>query len=342
VLPTICECVFGRNCTLHRERTILAAEETYNRAVAQVRAENPDSWETVPPYVSTDKNEQTCACGKSFALVYALKNHIAEGWVGSSHDRLPECRPRLGIAYIISDASCTNSYQLVLAAHAMRVVSRSSDDEPSTSVQEQCVTAAMGSLNRIAPDKCKALLSSDSLSGLMALKKVCMLLAGAAAQQGRSHEMDFYSGLRPQEGATNFWTSAGVPMFGDPFEQVGLLAQQVRVTRCLNKESCQPDCNRSKATRVMRLMEKGEVDGKHWAQMRKQLHGNLKAEAMWSFLGQLASSSLNLCTLMDCADAQGIRNIFKLGEKGRPCHFSQGGPDSRVHWCHKSPAWQPA
>jgi len=229
----------------------------------------------------------------------------------------------------------------------MRVVSRSSDDEPSTSVEEQCVTAAMCSLNRIALDNCEALLSSDSLSGLMALKKVCMysdltaqhsvwtkeaaagalgdatfhiqqicargedfgmmheaacrncekngtkdfsqtvtarqnhacdLLAGAAGQQGRSHELDFYGGLRPQECASNFLASAGLPMFGDLFEQVGRLAQHFRVcvalfllnrywgivtvpgslTQCLNKESRQCDCERSKATRVMRLMEKGK------------------------------------------------------------------------------------
>jgi len=112
----------------------------------------------------------------------------------------------------------------------------------------------------------------------------CDLLAGAAAQQGRSHQLDFYGGLRPQDGATIFLTSAGIPMFGDPFEQVGQLAQQVRVTRCLNKESRQPACDRSKATRVMRLMENREVDGKHWAQVCKQLHGNLKAEAMRSGL----------------------------------------------------------
>jgi len=49
-------------------------------------------------------------------------------------------------------------------------------------------------------------------------------------------------------------------MFGDPFEQVGRLAQQVRVTRRLDKESRQPDCDRSKAMRVKRLMEKGEVE----------------------------------------------------------------------------------
>jgi len=131
-------------------------------------------------------------------------------------------------------------------------------------------------------------------------------------------------------------------MFGDPFEQVGRLAQQIRVARRLNKESRQPDFDRSKATRVMRLMETGEADGKHWAQVCKQLHGNLKAEAMRSCLGQLASSSLNLSTLTDCADAKSIRNLLKVGGKGRPCHFCLGGPDSRVHWCHECPAWQPA
>ena len=105
-------------------------------------------------------------------------------------------------------------------------------------------------------------------------------------------------------------------MFEDPFEQVGRLAQQVRVTRRLDKETRQPDCDRSKATRVMRLMEKGEVDGNNWAQVCKQLRGNLKAEAMRSCLGQLASSSLNLSSLTDCANAKSIRNILKLGDKG--------------------------
>jgi len=69
--PTIFACVFGRDCTLSREGTILAAVEKYNRAFAQVRGENPDSWETVPQYVSTDKNahKRTCVCSKSFASV---------------------------------------------------------------------------------------------------------------------------------------------------------------------------------------------------------------------------------------------------------------------------------
>jgi len=131
-------------------------------------------------------------------------------------------------------------------------------------------------------------------------------------------------------------------MFGDPFEQVGWLAEQVRVTRRLNKESRQPACDRSKATRIMRLMENGEVDGKHWAQVCKQLHGNLKAEAMRSCLGQLASNSLNLSTLTDCADAKSIRNLLQQGNTGRPCHFCLGGPESRVHWCLECPAWQAA
>ena len=72
-----------------------------------------------------------------------------------------------------ANASEPNPYQSVLAAHDMQVVSRSSDDEPSISVEEQCVTAAMSRSNRIAPDNCKALLSLDTLSGLMALERVC-------------------------------------------------------------------------------------------------------------------------------------------------------------------------
>ena len=129
-------------------------------------------------------------------------------------------------------------------------------------------------------------------------------------------------------------------MFGDIFEQVGRLAPHVRVTRRLNKESRQPNGERSKATRVIRLMKKGEVDcdGKHWAHVYKQLRGNLKAEAMRSCLGQLTSSSLNLSTLANCADAQKIRNILKLGGKGRPCHYCAGDPDSRAAFLAK--IWQ--
>jgi len=166
------------------------------------------------------------------------------------------------------------------------------------------------------------------------------LLTGAAGQQGRSHGLDVYGGLRPQESATNFFTSAGVSMFGDPFQQVGRFAPHVRVTRHLNKKSRQPNGERSKATRVIGLMEKGEVDrdGKHWAHVYKQLRGNLKVEAMRSCLGQLASSSLNLSTLTDCADAPKIRNILKLGGKGRPCHFCPGDPDSRAAF--RAKIWQ--
>jgi len=60
-------------------------------------------------------------------------------------------------------------------------------------------------------------------------------------------------------------------------------------------------------------MEKGEVDGNHWEEVCKHLSGNLKTEALQSCLGQLASSSRNLSTLTDCADALNIRNILKLG-----------------------------
>ena len=77
----------------------------------------------------------------------------------------------------------------------------------------------------------------------------CDLLAGDAGQHGRSHELDFYGGLRPQERATNFVASAGVPLFSDPFEQVGRLAYRTRVTSRLNKESRQPESQRSQRLR---------------------------------------------------------------------------------------------
>ena len=82
--PTVCACLFGNDCTFKRERTILAAAEMYNRVVAQVRVKTTDSWAGVTQYVSTDKEaqEHTCACGKSFASVYVLKNHIVGlGWI---------------------------------------------------------------------------------------------------------------------------------------------------------------------------------------------------------------------------------------------------------------------
>jgi len=120
--------------TLTREGTILAAVDKYNRTVAEESGATPDSWSGVGKHVSTNKEPaiHTCVCGKGFGSVYALTNHIAEGWVGSSHDRSPECRPQLGIAYIISDVSHPTPSQSALAVGVMRVVSRNSEDEPST------------------------------------------------------------------------------------------------------------------------------------------------------------------------------------------------------------------
>ena len=46
----------------------------------------------------------------------------------------------------------------------------------------------MGSLNRIAPDGCEAQLSSDSLSGLVALKRECMYSDLTARHSVRTKE----------------------------------------------------------------------------------------------------------------------------------------------------------
>jgi len=47
---------------------------------------------------------------------------------------------------------------------------------------------AMGCLNRIAPNNCETLLSSDSLSGVMALKKLCMYSDQTARHGVRTKE----------------------------------------------------------------------------------------------------------------------------------------------------------
>jgi len=46
--PIVCPCLFGKDCTLTREGTILAAADIYNRAVAEVSGgATPDSWSGV-------------------------------------------------------------------------------------------------------------------------------------------------------------------------------------------------------------------------------------------------------------------------------------------------------
>jgi len=80
--PTVCPCLFCKDCTLTREGTILAAADKYTRAVAEkCGGATPDSWSWVAKHVSTDKEPEihTCVCGKRFGSVYALKNHVAKG-----------------------------------------------------------------------------------------------------------------------------------------------------------------------------------------------------------------------------------------------------------------------
>ena len=88
----------------------------------------------------------------------------------------------------------------------------------------------------------------------------------------------------------------------------------------------------------MRLIEVGDVDSKQYEQVLAQLDGNLLAKVQRSVMGRIASSSTELTMLNNCADASHIRQILALGQQNRPCPFCDGGPDSRVHWCHECPA----
>ena len=52
--PIVCPCPLGKDCTLTREGTILAAADRYNRAIAEESGATPDSWCRVAKHVSTD------------------------------------------------------------------------------------------------------------------------------------------------------------------------------------------------------------------------------------------------------------------------------------------------
>jgi len=104
--PTVCPCVRGQQCTLTRCNTVLADDTKYNQHAASLRGPQANSWTGVQP--PTVPPSHACACGSLFKSIYALQNHVAQAWVGSAHDRAPECRPRLGIAFVLSDASHPN------------------------------------------------------------------------------------------------------------------------------------------------------------------------------------------------------------------------------------------
>ena len=184
--PTVCPCVRGHQCTLTRCNTVLADDTAYNLHAASLSGPQANSWAGVKP--PTLPPPHACSCGSLFKSLYAVQNHVAQAWVGSAHDRAPECRPRLGIAFILSDASHPNPYRSVVAAGATRVPSRSWDYETSTSVEEQAVTPALAKLNEVAEDNDEAVLSSDSMGTLQTLIKVCMFANLTARRAVRTKE----------------------------------------------------------------------------------------------------------------------------------------------------------
>ena len=93
------------------------------------------------------------------------------------------------------------------------------------------------------------------------------MLAGNEAQLGRSNELWYYTAGQPQRVARKYFTKAGVPVLGDPFEQVGEIADRVKVAGTLWREAQKPVDKRAKATRIMRLLEDGDVDSKHYEQV---------------------------------------------------------------------------
>ena len=157
----MCPCVVGQRCCLSKTDTILTPD--YFRELSGLPGPSPTSWKGVPPPPSTAG--LSCVCGRTFESGFALTIHAASQPGGTLHDWPPECRPRLGGASILIDATNPNPYGAVIAACAARFTSRSLHHESSTSSEIRQYAAALEEFRDLIPDGYEVLLSTDSESG---------------------------------------------------------------------------------------------------------------------------------------------------------------------------------
>ena len=162
---SICPCVHGRPCTLSTADTILAKD--YFSLLKGLPGPSSDSWNGVQH--TDEPMTYNCVCGKDFKSLFALELHIVSQPSGL-HDRPPECRPRLGGACILFDATDPNPFGGVLAATSCRFASRSLRHESSTSTEIRVYNIGLQEYSNMIPDGYELLLSSDSECGRSALK----------------------------------------------------------------------------------------------------------------------------------------------------------------------------
>ena len=182
--PSVCPCVLNRPCSLSKTHTFLTPE--YFAALRALPAKNPTSWQGMQEPTRPDK--WTCVCGGVFESELALDLHAASELGGLLHDRPPECRPRLGGASILIDATNPNPYGAVIAACAARFPSRSLNYESSTSTEIRQYAAGLEAFRALIPDGYEVIQSTDSEGG-RALQKAHNDRTKSARHEVRTTEL---------------------------------------------------------------------------------------------------------------------------------------------------------
>ena len=160
----------------------------------------------------------------------------------------------------------------------------------------------------------------------------CDRLAAYEVTTGRQKELDFYTAHQPQSAAQFYFTSSGLPLLGDPYEQVGHKCAHVLASRVLAQELHREPALQTKASTFIRLAAQGLVDAPFTAKILHLLPAKLAAEATRSILGRMSSTTTELANASDCEDATRIKAILKLAGNAAPCIFCSTGTDSRTHW----------
>ena len=160
----------------------------------------------------------------------------------------------------------------------------------------------------------------------------CDRLASYMVTLGRQRELDFYTAHRLQPATRFYFSGSGLPLLGDPYEQIAHKCAHVHASRVLTQERQRDPALQTKTSTFLRLAAQGHVDAALTAKIIHMLEGKFAAEAIRSFLGRMSSTNTELATASDCVDATRIKAILKLTANKAPCIFCKNGTDSRTHW----------
>jgi len=91
--------------------------------------------------------------------------------LGTDHDWPPESRPRIAAAWVLHEATNSNTYTVVVAVRVKQIASWGRPYEHSTSAEEQDVSMALVVTREFMDDLSEVLLCSDSQAMLHAMAK---------------------------------------------------------------------------------------------------------------------------------------------------------------------------